>query len=69
VQVGALAVEPGAVWAEVQAAEQVWVSGAGEPPVSEDVEGLLPRVSTPDITIPHLLRAGRNRISILLRTG
>lgn len=72
-QAGALVVEPGAVWAEVQAAEPVGVSGAGEPPVSEEVEDLLPGVSTPDITTPHLLshRPGlkliplKNRIKLL----
>ncbi|AKB26585.1 hypothetical protein MSMTP_3116 [Methanosarcina sp. MTP4] len=68
-QGGALAVEEGLVWAEMQVAVQVRVSGADESPVSEEAEDLLPGVTTPDITIQHLLSPGPNQMSIYLRTG
>ncbi len=68
-QVEALAVEPGSVWAGVQAAEQEEVSGAGESPVSVEAEGLLLGVTTRDTTTRHLLREGPNLMSISLKIG
>ena len=73
VQVVALAVEEGPVWVVVLVValvvEGVRVSGAGESPVLKEEEGLLPGVTTPDITIPRLLSPGQNQTSIYLRTG
>jgi len=64
---GVPAAAPESVWAAVQAVEQVGVSGAGESPGSEELEDLLPGVTTRDTTTLHLLRPVPNRKLISLK--